>query len=492
MKRSYFLLFYIFCAFISHGKPKDENSNIKTISIYPDKIINQFDQNPIGININYFIDNDKINHPTNQLSQTIKKMGVKFLRYPGGDKSDNNLFSVPPYRKADPHLSRLGKGASLGRKDFLTNNESNFKYIPLDFDKFMALCKKTGCEPIIVVPCDTRKNIFPSATYISSREQLIEHAAEWVRYANKKHNYKIKYWMVGNESWNSAVKYGGYSAKDYAEDIRDFSDAMKKVDSSIKIIPNVTSEDEDYSKSLFEIAKGKFDLLCISNYPVRTFKNGYSDWASNTNNLIFPFKGVTNQIDKFGTEEQKKNMQIIVAEFGPFDWWDGWGSDGDIGHAMCNFDILGKLLEQPRMKMSCFWNTRWLLEPNKWPGYNALDNNNNMHPIGYSIAFWAKYLYPKMVQSNVSSSNSILSYATFSESQKSAYVYVLNQLGLSQDIELIMNHKKINKISCVAYMSGTNPHDMKPEISMVETTKSNKLQILPYSITVFKIAITEI
>ena len=93
----------------------------------------------------------------------------------------------------------------MGREAFLTDNESAFKFEPLNFDDFMSLCQETSCEPIIVVPCDSRKNSYSEATYLSTREQLIEHAAEWVRYANKKHHYNVKYWMVGNESWHPSV-----------------------------------------------------------------------------------------------------------------------------------------------------------------------------------------------------------------------------------------------------------------------------------------------
>lgn len=488
MKKHYLLLFALLCLTTGRSKATETGGqSVVTVRLNPDHILNRYDYNPVGLNLNYFIDHDEVGNRTRTLAETIRAMGVKFLRYPGGDKSDNNLFAVPPYNEACPHLSRKGKGTSMGRGAFLKNNESEFKDVPLNFDEFMELCRQTGCEPVIVVPCDSRKNKFPNATYISTREQLIEHAAEWVRYANKKHDYNIRYWMVGNESWHPGVLEEGYSAADYADDICDFSDAMKRVDPAIKIIPNVASDVEHFSKALFEKASGKFDLLCISNYPVRTFKNGYKDWVSGTHNLAFPFTGVVEQIDRYGTPWQKENLKIIVAEYGPFDWWDGWGFDGDMGHVMCNFDILGKLLQQPKMLFSCFWNTRWLLEPNQWPGFNALDNDNNFHPMAYSVAFWANYFYPEMIECS-SGSSSVLSYSTYSRKENAAYVYLINQESVTQELLLEMKGHTLRKTTRMAAMEGTAPEDFAPRVFATPVSVAGeRIEIAPYSISVYKV-----
>ena len=112
--------------------------------------------------------------------------------------------------------------------------------------------------------------------------------------------------------------------------------------------------------------------------------------------------------------------------------WDGWGANADMGHAMCNFDILGKLLEQPKMAAGCFWNTRWMLEPNPWPGFNAFDNNNNFHPIAYSVSVGANHLYPEMVECSTDL-NTLIAYSTYSRDEKAAYVYLINQ-GSDEDV----------------------------------------------------------
>lgn len=99
-----FILFVYLCIAVSAGEFRKgrESNTINIITINTSRVINRFEQNPIGLNLNYFIDNDKVSNPSISLADAIKRMGVRYLRYPGGDKSDNNLFSVPALRESNP------------------------------------------------------------------------------------------------------------------------------------------------------------------------------------------------------------------------------------------------------------------------------------------------------------------------------------------------------------------------------------------------------
>ena len=53
-------------------------------------------------------------------------------------------------------------------------------------------------------------------------------------------------------------------------------------------------------------------MLCISNYPIRTYKNGYEDWVAKTRDLIFPFRGVLEQIKKYSFYLVVINRKLLL------------------------------------------------------------------------------------------------------------------------------------------------------------------------------------
>ena len=86
-----------------------------------------------------------------------------------------------------------------------------------------------GAAPILQVP-------------VWGGDSTANYAASIVHFLNVTHNKNIKYWSIGNEpnhAYDNAA-YGlegnTYNVADYANDVRDFSIAMKTVDPTIKIL----------------------------------------------------------------------------------------------------------------------------------------------------------------------------------------------------------------------------------------------------------------
>src|SRR5262245_5863881 len=122
LTHKYCLGMLIFCAVLigCTGKKKEPGNGI-TIKIYTDSMVSEMSHHPVGIKIDDFMDGDRYPNGQELTTKALKEMGVKYLRYPGGDKSDLNLFSVAPYEKASPHLARTGKGAVDDYVNVLTN-----------------------------------------------------------------------------------------------------------------------------------------------------------------------------------------------------------------------------------------------------------------------------------------------------------------------------------------------------------------------------------
>ena len=95
----------------------------------------------------------------------------------------------------------------------------------MDFDEYIAHCRAVHAEPYVVVGYTTEKQAG------RTEAQWIESAAAWVRYANVKKKYGVRYWEVGNENWNN----GKGTPQEMAGIVSRFSRAMKAVDPTIKI-----------------------------------------------------------------------------------------------------------------------------------------------------------------------------------------------------------------------------------------------------------------
>ncbi|HZG24752.1 MAG TPA: hypothetical protein VEZ17_09245 [Chitinophagaceae bacterium] len=451
------------------------------VNVYPDSMLSDVSHHPVGINLDYFTDDDNYLKPRRRTADALKAMGVKFLRYPGGNKSDFYFFSKPPYEKSEPTLARTGKNATAGRGRMLKNNFSEFKFDVLDFDEFMSMCREIGAEPIVVVAADEYLVNYPEGSTWSTKDQLVQHAAEWVKYSNVRKKYNVKYWMIGNESWHK--ENINSTAQIYARDVVDFSKAMKAVDPSINIIPNGNTE--IFWKEVLTTAAGHIDLICNSNYPVYNYRAGYVTYRDTAQNLLGPVTTALKAIDKYATIEDRRKLKLIVAEYGPFDWAKSErGFINNMGHNIMNFEMTGEQLCEPRVLFSCFWNTRWINNDSvSYSAFDALDKHGNFNANGYGLMIWGKFLGDKMVKTT--SSVHVKTFASWKPQQKKLFLYLLNKSDQQKQVELDVKGFKVKFISQSWELAGEGPEDTKPVWRKAAQVKANRaISVNPTSITV--------
>ncbi|MDD5695021.1 MAG: right-handed parallel beta-helix repeat-containing protein [Bacteroidales bacterium] len=425
MKNSFFFTSLVgFCLLLAACNDKP-HTDVAVIRIFPDSVLTDASGHRLGINVDFFMDGGRFPQPRHSLAEALKTMEVKYLRYPGGEKSDLYLFSTPPYDKSNPTLARTG-----GLADYpgVITDGKKLNYDPLDFDEFIDVCRDIGAEPVIVVAADGYLLDVNQGESLSSREELLKHAAEWVRYANVKMKYGVRYWMIGNESWNANNMNS--SAEIYARDVIDFSKAMKAVDSSILIIPNGSSE--EFFKTVITKAGDHIDRLCVSNYGVYNFHRGYNTYRDTTQCLIWPALTAIKAMNDYATPEQLQRFKMIVAEFGSIDWQKYWNGTNDLGHAIVTFDMAGQLLTHPQIEFSCFWNTRWIENEKEPPvDHDALDKDGNINPTGFALAIWGKFPPKKMVAvSQVTDNNTfspVVAYSGYDPDAGTLQVYLINK-----------------------------------------------------------------
>lgn len=466
------LLLVALLASCNKGAPEEVS-----LRVYPDSVVSNISNHPVGINLNYFMDGGRFSNPEKTVTEALREMGVKYLRYPGGEKSDLYMFSAPPYDKSNPTVTR-----TIAIEDYpgMFTPDGELVYDPLDFDEFMEICHSLNAEPIIVVAADRYLLPETEGKRPARREALIEHAVEWVRYANIKKKYGIRYWMIGNESWN---KNNINSTADiYAQDVIAFSKAMKAVDPSILIVPN--GESDEFFKAVITQAGDYIDRLCVSNYGVFDFHQGYQTYSDSTKCLIWPAQTALNAMNKYATREQLERWKMIVAEYGTIDWFGLWKGTNDMGHAIVSFDMTGQLLMEPQIEFSCFWNTRWIdNESRPLVDHDALDMNGNLNPTGVSLKIWGNYLGKQMVRSE--SGESIITYSSIDKEQQSLYVYVINKKETACRLKLEIEGNGTGSLTQTWEYFGSSPDDVNP-VWQSKKVNGQYIDLKGYSITVLE------
>ena len=467
------------------------------VSIDIQKVIREIPSHAVGVNMNYLMDGTFIS-PTAQAetSDALKEMGVKFLRYPGGEKSDNYLFSAPPYTSSSPRMALPGSCPWPSKKsEWVESDKLMAKENVLDFDEFMVSAQHIGAEPMIVVAYDaiyyTPDPIWNCTTVPPTLSELVTHATEWVRYANITKGYGIKYWCIGNESWGSADYNGNVSPAQYALDIVAYATAMKAVDPSIKIIVN--GRGETWWRTLLESpAAAYIDYFGVSCYPIWNFTGGYEQYRTTSPNLLAEAQTAVNAINSFATSADKSRIKVISTEFNAIDFNSAWPNTNDLGHALVAFETMGQHLENPMIDAALLWNTRWVNNINS--SYNiddVLSSNSQMNANGLALSIWGNGILPTLVETIRSGAGSeyLRSYAVYDETFNKLNVFVINKDNIERTIDLTINNYSSLPFCTRFEFSGTSITDQSPVYTQVNPM-SDQVIGYPYSNTVSANSIT--
>ncbi|WP_055096905.1 hypothetical protein [Gabonia massiliensis] len=472
------------------------------IQINPDKTIKELKNCPLGVNVNFLLDNDK-NRPqkVRTFSDALKEMGTMIVRFPGGEKSDNYLWSIYPYEKANPQIARKG--------DFewpytATLDKSKFLY---DFDTFMSDCKSAGAKANLVVPMDIYRPVSINRDGTPSTEltftQALQNAVEWVKYTKKHYPGMVIAWSISNEPWLN----GGGTQTPIKDPYRYGSDAavlayeMKKIDPEIKIA--LAGERPDWYNTALDGFKNRIqkdykiqewtrylDYLDIHGYPFYVYKEadcigcgkaGYSSFISN------PTQGIDGYIERARsglTVEYRDLFPFIYTETSALSYSE-WDKNGpDTGHGLGAFFVMAEGITNPHIEFIQYWNTRW--KDDNVNVNNLLKPNNELTGLGLAISILGKNLLTHMVKVTDNSAK-INSYASYDPQSKKLNIFILNRDTVPTLAELSISNHKFKQTDYRVY-KGKNDKDLNPSFSKVEYIKKNKkasmhLTVEPVSIT---------
>ena len=404
--------------------------------------------NPLGIQFNYLRD-DNHNRPAGSpsIQSVMKQMGIQWVRYPGGEMSDWHFFSTPPYEKVNPTVLTDNQGPGGW---YQSVNDQDV----LDFDEYILYLREFAGRAYVVVPYESyeRSN--------KTKEEFIEHAVAWVRYANIRKNYAVKYWEIGNENWGS--KTG--SASEIAHVAKEFSQAMKSVDPSIKV--GCSGNSRKWFKTLLEIAGEELDFVTVSNY--WGWKRSFEYYRGTENVLLDG--DARNAAQAVEESPHRDRIKVIVAEFSAVDWTKKWPHRNDLGHAIVSFDIAGQLLCNKSVEFAMLWGTRYLegeLEKN----WYALGNRNEILPAGQPLAIWGRFLKSEIVKA--SGPKRSRCFASFDPRTHALTVFIINKDTASRKVSIEVRATSRFNTADVYHFAGTGEEDMEPTWSQVATVNTS-------------------
>ncbi|MCC9136710.1 T9SS type A sorting domain-containing protein [Pontibacter silvestris] len=477
-----------------------------TINVDANKLTKVLSDNPIGINMDYLVDDDSYDPEGRTIStkDALKNLNVSMLRFPGGEKADNYLWSQSPFTSINPSLSSKGKCYFPNSEfQFTKDDTATLEETTLDFEEFMKLVDYTGAEPFIVVNGDGQYEARDSnckGDSLASRSYLIKVAKAWVKYA-KDHKYNIKYWMIGNESWNKTI-----TAAQYRDDVIDFATAMKEADPDIKIVVNgkdLNRDNMNWWATLLnnEKAASLIDYLGISAFPVYVW-DGYNDYKDGVPDLTKEIRKAKEAINN--SAYARDRVRLLISETNSMDWgpffekgqgWTSWAND--VGHALIAFDIIGKQIVDDKVDFTLFWTTRYFNYNYEFnlPIYNALSSDGSLQANGKAISLWGKYLLDKVGSiTNATDGSYIVSYATKDENYLNVFLINKDDQN-SKKVALNLNNFSNSGSASVSVFKGSSIVDIEPDIiesigSIKADEGSNKtgfsITVDPASITVLQ------
>ena len=464
------------------------------VSVDVARVLADVSSKPLGINTDFFVDDDANRPAQRNLDQALAEMKVKYLRYPGGEKSDGYLWSVPPYDRSQPALARWAAGGWPQNQEWpsydrnlVKSDGRTFAKDPLDFDEFMRLTRTVNGEPVLVVAYDSMYKAAQANGSAPTRAQLLETARQWVRYANVIKGYDVKYWEIGNESYRSEPNSDYISPARYAQDVIEFSQVMKSVDPSIKIIAN--GNDWEWWRAVLTQAGPAVDLLSVHSYPSSGW-GSYDYYRTRDVDLMSAVHMAEQALDWYASPNDAQRIKIAVTEVNIIDWSGSWALDNDMGHAVALFDAVGNQLNDPRIEFSQVWNTRWVTNdsqrsPTVW---DTLDKDNNLHATGRAMSVWGQFLLDKMVAA--SSTPMVKVFASYSAGG------ALNLFLINKDTSArVTNVSLANFVAQTAVdrwvFEGSGADDLSPVLAQAApiAADGNRLSVTldPVSITVLRL-----
>lgn len=377
-----------------------------TVRVETGRVVRRGADRVVGVNLNYLRDAD-VNRAAGArpLAEALSEMGVRMVRYPGGEKSNFHVWSSPPYDRPRPQSLEWYAGVAGER---------------LDFDALMGLARDLRFEPFVVVGLD--------GTPRSGRtpEQWLADAVAWVRYSNLDRRYGVRWWEVGNENWSE----GKRTPEETGKLVRTFARAMKAVDPSIRVGASGRAGSEAWWRPFLAEAGEFIDFATISLYNTYEWKSYDRLLREPETDLLADVRAAFRWLDTLLPPGKAGRLPLVIAETNSRDYSQGgWEPLNNFGHAVVTFETLARLAGEERVEGAMVWTTRWVDDAQAYDDQMyALGPLNELTATGRAVQLWGAFARTNVVVARVDGGDgSLRAYASVDAETRDAVVWLVNR-----------------------------------------------------------------
>jgi alpha-N-arabinofuranosidase len=391
----------------------------------------------------------------------LKELDAPIYRWPGGNFVSGYDWrdGIGPIDKRPPRKNPAWKGIELN--DF-------------GIDEFMVFCKELKTEPLMVVNTG-----FGDANS----------AAEEVRYINIKKKYNVKWWGVGNEMYGN-WQLGHMPLEQYVVKHNLFARKMRQVDPSIKLI--AVGEVGPWSEGMLKNCADNMDLISEHFY------------CGEKENIVEHVQQVPQAVAKKvqAHREYRKNIDSLKGKdiriaLDEWNYWYGEHIFGELGTRYYLKDALGIAAGLHEM----FRNTDMIEMANYAQTVNVIGaikttkTAAELETTGLVLKLY-KTQFGSVPLEIAGDTNPLDVSAALTKNKKAITIAVVNPTEKNYSLSPEFKNFKIKGKGKLFVISHPNPMAFndpgnKPavKIEQKEISGINELQVLPYSICLYKLEI---
>jgi hypothetical protein len=472
-----------------------------------------------GVCVNYLIDSDKYDPKRkHRIRESLKKLGVKAIRWNEGEIGDKMIWAIPPFREPDAHVTHQRTPGTVHYNWRVDARGKPPKVMELD--EAIAVARDMELELYIIVGIDAiwveepgvrardtsgkadelgtvhkRMGDYPWAIPgKTARETIVAGTEALARYLAA-HAVDVEVFLeIGNENY---LGDANWKPERYAELVNVLSRKIRRANPEARVGAQLahqfkwTSVSAD-GRGWNEVLREKLDFERLDHLVAHQY--GY--WETrNLDSAVAFLESLP--------RTHRRRLEITVTETGT--WHlpgtkERW-SPNDLRRSLYQFRWLGliQLKGKGRLRTPLFWTTRWLDAIKKGAyekSFNALNMAGELAPSGHAIRIWNDFVHDSLVTTTIARApKDMQCYASVDTRQPEVLtVWLVNNHKDERPATVRLKSYRGRGPSAMYVYTGKGPEDKYPRLERAArppalkrtTPPSLECRMPPYSITVLE------